>query len=482
MERPLSYIIFRIGWRLLLPFIILLYGFTSYLINDISSTDNNNILAWHELRKTFKLKDSSSEKIVLQQINHLVDNQNYLETLAKNSTPFLHYILNHVKERKLPGEIALIPMLESNFNPFLYSRVGAAGLWQLMPKTAKHLGLNKSQWYDERRDLILSTQAALEYFEYLYNYFEGNWLYAIAAYNSGAWTVVSAINNNKKAGLSTNLWALKLPSETKRFVARLLALVTIIKNPKAYGIDLPDLSTKPYFDVVTFQEPLDLAICAQLAEIKYSELHTLNAGFMHKKGSSNELYQLLLPIHKRDNFYSNYERHQAQLQTISSQTNYIKYKVGKGDTISELAKKYHVSVKQLKELNHLTSYTLIAGKSILIPVPTSMAEVNIKLNSSPRLNKYSFHQDNTILDIPDYVKNKESSKAYWPHLKSNDPKKLASESKMLDDESQTVAYHVVQNGETLSHIAKRYNRSLQDLKALNQLPNHTIKIGQKLVV
>ena len=231
--------------RLLIVLLIL-------LISNISHSYSNDL--WRELSSNFKLKDQSSQADVKKQIRWLLAHPTYLDDFAKNSAPYIFYILEEIKKQGLPGELALLPMIESNYNPFAYSHAGAAGLWQLMPGTSSGLGIKQNWWYDGRRGIISSTYAALSYMRYLNRFFKGNWMLSIAAYDAGEGTVQRAVRKNYNTGNSTNFWFLPLPRETKAYLPRLLAMASIIKYPNYFGIKLPSQDYKAYFSKVKIEK------------------------------------------------------------------------------------------------------------------------------------------------------------------------------------------------------------------------------------
>lgn len=274
---------------------------------------------WLELRSSFKLNHHADNASVRRQIETYRHNPDYLNKTLTKATPYLYYILQQTIKRNLPGELVLLPVLESAYDPFAYSNRGAAGLWQIMPSTGSGFGLKENWWYNGRRDISASTRAALEYFAYLKNYFNQNWLLAIAAYDSGEGTVQNAIGYGR--GTDADFWNLPLPRETQAYVPRLLALAEIIANPRHYGIKLPDIKSGPYFVAVNLSTQIELAHAAQLAEISLQEMYRLNPGYNRWATDPNGPHRLLLPVEKIEKFRQNLETSPIMIAKRKVETN-----------------------------------------------------------------------------------------------------------------------------------------------------------------
>ena len=210
---------------------------------------------WDVLRKQFTLNHEVTHPEVQNQLRWLISHPSYLQQLAQ-SEPYIYHIVTEIRKRNLPGEIALIPMIESAYDPFAYSGAGAAGLWQLMPGTGTDLGLKRDWWFDARRSIRPSTDAALNYLSRLNKFFNGNWLLTFAAYDSGEGTVAKCIKMSNQRG-SVSFWALPVPQETKAYIPRLLALAEVIQNPQRYHVQLPDIPHMPYFEEVNIGSQID---------------------------------------------------------------------------------------------------------------------------------------------------------------------------------------------------------------------------------
>lgn len=249
---------------------------------------------WTSLRSEFKLDHKTQSTRVQAEINKLLADQDKLYEILEAAGPYIYFIHKQTQERGLPAEIALIPAIESEFNPNDHSKKGATGLWQLMPGTAHELGVKIRSSYDGRRNVVASTKAALAYFNDLGNMFNGNWDLAIAAYNCGQVRVESVA---RRTG-SHSFWNLPLPRETKQYVPKLLAVAAIIKNPEKYGVQLPPINNEPYFAEVKTKKPVSLDHVAKSSGISIETLHALNPDYKHGVVANKGSYSLLVPVKK----------------------------------------------------------------------------------------------------------------------------------------------------------------------------------------
>ena len=250
---------------------------------------------WAQMRQQFKLDTKLQSLAVKKEIRQLLAEQDKLYFILKSAGPYIYFIYQQIQAHGLPAEIALIPVIESEFNPNDYSKKGATGLWQLMSGTAHDLGVKIKSGYDGRRNVIASTQAALRYFDDLGEYFNGDWYLAIAAYNSGQMKVKSAM---RRAG-SHNFWNLPLPQETKHYVPRLLAIAAIIKEPEKYGVQLPNIENQPYFSEVKIKKPVSLKQVAKLSGTNIKILKALNPDY--RQGNppfKKNGHSILVPVSK----------------------------------------------------------------------------------------------------------------------------------------------------------------------------------------
>jgi membrane-bound lytic murein transglycosylase D len=390
---------------------------------------------WDVLRDQLKLDHETTQPEVQQQIRWLIAHPAYLEELAE-SERYMYHIITEIQKRNLPGEIALIPMIESSYDPFAYSGAGAAGLWQLMPGTGNDLGLKRDWWYDGRRSIGASTNAALNYLDYLHTYFNNNWALAIAAYDAGEGTIGKAIKNAKLPRKSAQFWDLHVPQETRRYVPRLFALAEIIKYPDRYHVSLPDIPHTPYFEEVNIGSQIDLNQAAKLAGISYRELLKLNPGFNRWATAPYQPFKLLIPTESVANFYQ-----QLALIPKEKRVSWARYEVKYGDKIETIAKRFFTTIKLLRELNQLHSNQLKQGQRLLIPS-----------------NKYI-----TVASTPHPA-----------------PQKATPKPAPLD------AYkvlHIVQANDTFAALAQKYQVSAEAIKQWNHITNTApLRKNQQLII
>ncbi len=264
---------------------------------------------WGRIGESAKMsaKETHSEghKHVQKYVKKFSQEEKSLTKMGSQATPYLYYIVEQLEKRNMPTELALLPMVESAFQPQATSHQGAAGLWQFIPSTGRNYGLKQDEWYDGRRDIKASTQAALNYLSFLHKEFDNNWILALAAYNAGEGTIHKAIKQNKLAGKPITFWDLKLPKETREYIPRFLALAEIIKNPEKHAISMPHIANKPYFMQVNPGTPLNFHQAAKLADINIHELKRLNPGYRrastHPKGPQG----ILLPVANVERFEYN---------------------------------------------------------------------------------------------------------------------------------------------------------------------------------
>ena len=267
---------------------------------------------WERIRSGFAVPDLDT-KIVASQIAWFAARPEHLQAIALRARPYLHFIVNEVERRGLPTELALLPFIESGFNPMALSSARASGLWQFIPETGTRYKLAQTSLYDGRRDVVASTGAALDYLQFLHAFNRGDWQRALASYNWGESAVARAVERNKSRGLAESYDSLTMPDETRNYVPRLLAIKRIIADPAAYGLQLPEIANEPVFEVVKFQHDLELRLAAQFAGIPLEEFLILNPAFNSKHVPGSTGAALAIPLERSEAFKINLERHQASL-------------------------------------------------------------------------------------------------------------------------------------------------------------------------
>ncbi|MDX1432396.1 MAG: LysM peptidoglycan-binding domain-containing protein [Gammaproteobacteria bacterium] len=317
---------------------------------------------WARARERFSL-DYEMRKEIVRQREWFERNQEYLDRVADRARFYLHHIVNEVERRGMPGEIAMLPIVESAYHPFAYSHARASGIWQFIPSTGRLYGLRRSWWYDGRRDVVESTRAALDYLENLHAEFDGDWLLAVAAYNSGEGNVRKAIRRNLRAGKPVDFWSLRLPRETRSYVPRLLAVSQIVADPARFGLSLKPIPDVPYFASAEIDGQIDLALAAELAEVTLDEIYLLNPGFSRWATDPEGPHRLLLPLDSVAAFEAGLARLPAE-----DRVQWARHEITHGDTLSTIARKYGTSVVALKQANELRGNMIRAGHSLIVPV------------------------------------------------------------------------------------------------------------------
>ncbi len=317
---------------------------------------------WDALRSEFALPHYENNPLVQEQIEWFMNHQDFLQRSSMRAAPYLYYIFQQVKKRHLPAELVLIPIIESAYNPFAYSTAGAAGIWQMMPGTASGYGIKQNWWYDGRRDVVASTHAALNHLLYLSTFFQGNWLLAIAAYDTGEGNVQSAIQRNIMRGENVDFWSLPVAQETREYVPRLLALACIISNPERYPIDFPAVHNAPYLAQVDVGAQIDLKHAAYLAGMSLQTLKHLNSGYNRPTTDPAGPFKLVLPIENVQQFTENLAQ-SARYHRF----NWVRYKVKSGDTLLSVARHFNITTASLYQHNPSLSSHLKTGMNLLIP-------------------------------------------------------------------------------------------------------------------
>src|SRR5882762_5835380 len=324
------------------------------------------------MRAGFKLEDGADQRAVDQQLRWYASNPDYLQRAFGRADLYLYHIVTELERRGMPLELALLPVVESAFEPYAYSRARASGLWQFIPGTGSRFGLKQDWWYDGRRDIVESTRAALDYLQHLHDEFDGDWLLAVAAYNCGEAMVERAVDMNRAAHRPVTFWELWLPGETRAYVPKLLAMKRLVRDPEVYGLEFSPIPNSPYFTRVATHSQLNLKLAAEIAGISPEELYELNPAFHRWATDPAGPNYLLLPVDAADVFAENLEQLSAD-----QRLGVTHYSVRHGDSIASVARKFHTSVNVIRELNDLPTGGLAVGDDLRVPsaVPELPAKV-----------------------------------------------------------------------------------------------------------
>ena len=384
---------------------------------------------WDRIRTGFSMPNLSSPLVQDRQIWY-ASRPSYVKHMVERSKRYLYYIVQELEKRGMPTELALLPMVESAFNPMAYSRSHASGLWQFMPSTGKNYNLQQNKWYDGRRDVVASTDAALDYLQYLYE-MHGDWYLALASYNWGENAVARAIEKNRAKGLPTDYLSLSMPNETRYYVPKLQALKNIIASPNAFGAELGAVPNAPYFVTVQKTRDMDVRVAAKLADMPLAEFLALNPGHNRPVIVASGTPALVLPADKANIFLANLESHAQPL------VSWHIYTLRPGEKLDHVAARNGISLARLKELNGIGRFTKVApGYQLMLPLKGASLE-----------------------PLPAMFQPPASPEARIAVRKLN---------------------YTVQRGDTLPRIAQRYKVSTDDLRTWNQIGR--LAAGQHLEI
>jgi membrane-bound lytic murein transglycosylase D len=387
------------------------------------------------LRYGFSLDREDNPRIQAE-LHWFVSHPDYLTRVFTRAQRYLPHISDELLRRGLPLELALLPIVESAYDPFAYSHGRAAGLWQMIPGTATRFGIKQNWWYDGRRDVVDSTRAALDYLEHLHDFNEGDWLNAIASYNSGEGNVRKAVRRNRAAHKPDDFWNLRLSKETSTYVPRLLALVEIVRNPEQFNLTLPRIADEPQFVVAEIGSQIDLALAAELAGLDVDTVYTFNPGYNRWSTDPKGPHTLVLPVGVAADFA-------AALAEVpaSERVRWQRHQVKSGEAISQIANKYNTTVAAIRSANNLRSNTIRAGDHLMIPVATKP------------LSAYSKSADARLADTQNRQR------------------------------AANKIEHVVRSGESFWTISQKYNVTTRELSAWNGMaPRDTLPVGRKLII
>jgi len=397
---------------------------------ELLSDEAQNDL-WLRIRSGLTMRDLDSTLIAKHE-QWYASRPDYVARMTDRARRYLYYITGEVERRGMPSEIALLPMIESAFNPGAYSTSKASGIWQFIPSTGKDFGMKQDWWYDGRRDVISATNGALDYLQKLHDMF-GDWELALAAYNWGEGAVMRAQERNRRNGLPVNYTSLKMPDETRNYVPKLMAVKNIVANPASYGLILQKIPNEPYFAAIATAKHIDVKVAAELADISMDEFLALNPAHNRPVILQKNSDMILLPVDKVETFRANLETYDKPL--VSWQT----YQAKRNERLDQLAPRFGLSVEKLKSVNSLSGQSRVStGQTLLVPIngeeneEEDFAVVNVHLHPTPENSAQRIH-------------------------------------------------HIVRKGDTLAGIARKYQVSTEKLKSWNEQTRH-LKVGQSITI
>lgn len=387
------------------------------------------------LRKSLVFQHADDPKIDAQR-NWFQKHPDYMNRVFTRSSRYLWFIMDEIEKRDMPMDLALLPIVESAFDPFAYSHGRAAGLWQFIPGTATRFGVRQNWWYDGRRDILDSTRAALDYLEYLHKEFDGDWQLAVAGYNSGEGNVHRAIRRNRNAGKPIDFWHLKLPRETSAYVPKLLALSQLVSDPEAYNLDLPELVDAPYFETIEMDGQVDLAMLAEMSGVAIEEIYALNPGFNRWATDPDGPHRAVVPVDQAPVLRA------ALAETpTDARVRWVRHRIRPGDSLITIARQHDTTPAVLRQVNGIRGNLIRAGDFVMIPTATR------------NLAGYSMSADRRLAKTQSTPRN-----------------------------GQKVV-HIVKSGDSLWELARRYEVSTRSLAKWNGMaPRDTLSVGKKLVI
>jgi len=444
--------------------------------------------------------DEVQEQAIDVQLAWFEHNPEYLERVFQRGQRYMYHIITEVEARGMPLEFALLPVVESAYEPFAYSRSRAAGLWQFIPDTGRRFGLKRDWWYDGRRDVVESTRAALDYLQALHDQFDGDWLLAIAAYNVGENSVQRELDFNRANGKPADFWHLRLPAETRAYVPKLLALKRLMAEPERYGLEFAVIPNEPYFALIDTDSQIDLKIAAQLAGTSYDELVALNPGYNRWATDPDGPHRLLVPIDNADTF-------DAALKTLEpdDRVRFASHEVSRKETLPMIAKQYGTTPIVISKINDLKDGKITPGQTLKIPEISGQLPDKVLLAASrvdrpetdlggrkQRQIVYRVRAGETLNSIARRHGMPVSTLARLNNLGAQDTlvkgQRLVIKASARRQRDEGIVsgrrlLYTVRSGDTVYSISRQFQVSVSQLKSWNGLnEHHQIKAGKRLVM
>ena len=470
-------------------------------VNTIQYSQEDDL--WQVIANRQGIKSVSNSR-VQSRIDWISNHPEYLSLISKRAEPFLYLVVSELEKQNVPIEIALLPIVESDYYPFSYSHGTAAGLWQFIPSTGRMYGLEEDWWHADRRDVLASTKAAANYLNDLNKMFKGDWLLSIAAYNAGPGRIQRAIDTNIKLGKKTDFWSLDLPQETEKYVPKLLALSQVIKNPSRYNQKLLEIDNKPFLNEVELDSQFDLALISQWTGLSIDQIYNYNPGLKRWATPESLPYIMLLPEEVIYSFNDNLSK-QDQRPKIS----WTRYKIKQGDSLSLIAQNYNTTIGQIMSVNELDNDAIRADKYLIVPLAQKSegyyslsdnqrekSRLNIQKNSEKiiytvvagdSLWKISIKFDTTINNL-----------VRWNQISPSDSLSIGKELVILRDNKNKTElakitntgidinrdiFYTVKEGDNLSRIAQKYNVKIAEIRSWNDLnEEYILQPGDKLTI
>lgn len=452
---------------------------------------------WDRIRMQLSLEVPDNEQVQTH-IDWYKSHPTYLDRISQQAAPFLYLIIEMIEERDLPVELALVPIVESAYDTFAYSHGSASGIWQFIPSTATSYGLDINWWYDGRRDIVASTETALDYLDRLSRTFNGDWLHALAAYNAGQGRVAGQIRRAENAGQPSDFWSLNLPRETQNYVPKILALASLLKDSEAHGVSWRYIANQPVTTVVELDNQIDLAQAAEMAGMSLRELHRYNSGYNRWATGPDGPHRLLLPL-------DNAEQFSQELAQTSPEDwmNWQRHQVQSGESLSRIAQRYGTTTRAIQQANNLDDHMIRQGDHLLIPVSARSLE-EYTLSATQRRNatqnqsrgnhriNHQVASGDTLWDLSRTYGVPVRSLASWNNMAPGDflrPGQTLTiwrqerPSNATDDSVVRAVHYRVRSGDSLDRIANRFRVSIADIERWNEISRERfLQPGQQLTL
>lgn len=464
---------------------------------DLEQNEQPHENLWDEIATNFHLMEANQPNFQ-EYIAFYLNNPRHLERISVRANPYLYFIYEAINERNMPFEIAMLPIIESAFYPYARSNMSAVGLWQFMPSTGQMFELHQNWWFDGRQDIYLSTHAALDYLETLYDRNNQDWFLALASYNAGYGRILQATARLKRAepNAEVNYWSIRpyLPPETRHYVPQLLAVSYLIKNRDKYNLTIEPIQNEPYLTLVELDRQIDLNQAAKMAGISNELFKHLNPGYLKSVTPPEGPHHLFLPLSKVENFNKNLADNSSIFDI-----QWASHDIKQGDTLGAIARRYNTSIDEIRRINNIRGNNIRAGRTLLIPIPmddktrTQLAQT---ANSLPTSNQTTHSTGANKLHHKHQVARGESlsviAQKYgvsindliqWNNLNPRQPLQIAQTLEIRNGKIGHKIEHQVREGESLWIIARRYNVTVNELRSWNRLSNTSlIRPGTKLDV
>ena len=420
---------------------------------------------WDRIKDASTSEQTNLDEKTLEYINTYLANPAQLDKLLEKGRYFIFFVLEELDRYRLPAELALLPYIESNYDPFSISASGAMGIWQFMPATARIYNLKDTWWYEQRHDPLVSSKAAVRYLAYLHNRFNKEITYTLAAYNGGPTRLEKQIKLNKRAGQPTNYENLKLPKQTKEYVPKFRAILELVLNADKYGINLPNFPNKKVLGSIELDGQVEILAFSEFAGLKPEFVYKLNAGYTKWASPPGDKTIFNIPVELEETL--NLKKNQF-IQT--NQINWVTHKVSKGDSLWKIAEKFETEVNVLKKVNYLASNILSLNQELLIPLSNDQNQTFIPYQA------HIISEGDTLWNLGIQYKISPAEIAKNNGLRINSPLSIGKELNIgnkniyrtINSKKRTILYSVKQ-GHSLYRIADIFNIEISDIRNINEL-------------